>query len=180
MRLGIADHLGWAAAVTTTADHQVVDRRRIALVEPGVPNMPIHHDSKTLDVAATEALVARVRDSAKRATEAALDALAASLPAPIWSVAIRRWPADFPTEVAIQRVSPHEAWADGVMYRQVLAEVARARGWEVRLYDAKTVEAQDIAALGERADAVLRGPRARLGPPLGKDQRVALAATVVA
>ena len=50
----------------------------------------------------------------------------------------------------------------------------------MRLYDAKTVEAQDIAALGERADAVLRGPRARLGPPWGKDQRVALAATVVA
>ena len=30
MRLGLADHVGWAIAVTATAGHQVVDRRRIA------------------------------------------------------------------------------------------------------------------------------------------------------
>jgi hypothetical protein len=29
MRLGIADHLGWAVAVTASSDHEVVDRRRI-------------------------------------------------------------------------------------------------------------------------------------------------------
>ena len=29
MRIGIADHLGWAVAVTASADHEVVDRRRI-------------------------------------------------------------------------------------------------------------------------------------------------------
>ena len=29
MRLGIADHFGWAIAVTASADHKVVDRRRI-------------------------------------------------------------------------------------------------------------------------------------------------------
>jgi hypothetical protein len=34
--------------------------------------------------------------------------------------------------------------------------------------------------LGERADEVLRRPRAALGPPWAKDHRVALAATVVA
>jgi hypothetical protein len=33
--------------------------------------------------------------------------------------------------------------------------------------------------LGERTDDVLRGPRARLGPPWTKDHRVALAATIV-
>ena len=36
MRVAIADHLGWAIAVTASADHEVVDRRRIELVEPGV------------------------------------------------------------------------------------------------------------------------------------------------
>jgi hypothetical protein len=29
MRVAIADHLGWAIAVTASADHEVVDRRRI-------------------------------------------------------------------------------------------------------------------------------------------------------
>ena len=32
VRLGIADHLGWADAVTASADHAVVDRRRVELI----------------------------------------------------------------------------------------------------------------------------------------------------
>jgi len=66
------------------------------------------------------------------------------------------------------------------MYRELLAELARARGWEVHCYDAKHVEAQAAELLGERAEEVLRGPRAVLGPPWTRDHRVALAATVVA
>ena len=48
------------------------------------------------------------------------------------------WPADFPDDIAVQRRSPYEARADAIMYRQVLAELAHARGWEVHFYDAKT------------------------------------------
>ena len=44
VRLGIAHHLGWAVAVTASPDYQVVDRRRIELIEPGRPTAPIHHD----------------------------------------------------------------------------------------------------------------------------------------
>jgi hypothetical protein len=66
------------------------------------------------------------------------------------------------------------------MYREVLAELARARGWAVHLYDAKDVEGQAGDVLGERADEVLRGPRATLGPPWARDHRMALAATVMA
>jgi hypothetical protein len=39
--VGIVDHLGWAVAVTASADHEVVDRRRIELIEPGVTAAPI-------------------------------------------------------------------------------------------------------------------------------------------
>ena len=80
MRLGIADHLGWAIAVTATAEHEVVDRRRIVLVEPGVSPAPIHYESRRLDVAATAALVAEVRASVVRATSAADDARCGSPP----------------------------------------------------------------------------------------------------
>jgi hypothetical protein len=66
------------------------------------------------------------------------------------------------------------------MYRQVLAEVARARGWFVHLFDAKRVEDQAARILAERADEVLYGPRVALGPPWAKDHRMALAATIVA
>jgi hypothetical protein len=180
VRLGIADHLGWAVAVTAAVDHSVVDRRRIELVEPGVSAAPIHYESGRLDVAATAALVAAVQASVMRACAAALDDLAGALPAPVVSISLRRWPADFPDDIAVQRRAPHEARADAIMYRRLLAELARARGWEVHRYDAKHVEAQAADLLGARADQVLRGPRATLGPPWTKDHRAALAATVVA
>jgi hypothetical protein len=180
VRLGVADHLGWAVAVTAAADHSVVDRRRIELVEPGVSAAPIHYESARLDVAATAALVAAVRASVVRACSAALDDLAGALPAPVASISLRLWPLDFPDDIAVQRRAPYEARADAIMYRHVLAEAARARGWEVHCYDAKHVEAQAADVLGERAAEIIRGPRATLGPPWTKDHRVALAATVVA
>jgi hypothetical protein len=180
VRLGIAHHLGWAVAVTASDDHVVVDRRRIELVEPGVPTAPIHHEGKPLDDDAAALLVAQVRASAVRATSAALDELAAAVPGPIVSMSLRAWPPDFPADIVVQRRVPYEARADSVMYRQVLAEVANARGWDVHLFDAKAVEAQAAARLGDRADEVLLGPRTSLGPPWAKDHRMALAATIVA
>ena len=144
-----------------------------------MPTAPIHHEGKPLDDAAAAALVAKVRASATRATSASLDELATAVTKPIVSMSLRAWPVDFP-EIAVLRRAPYEARADSVMYRQVLAECARARGWDVHLYDAKDVESQAVSVLGERADAVLRGARATLGPPWGKDYRMALAATIMA
>jgi hypothetical protein len=180
LRLGLADHFGWAVAVTASADHEVVDRRRIELVEPGVTPAPIHYDSARLDVAETAALVTTVRTSVARATSAAFDELAGALAGSIASISLRAWPADFPADIEVQRRPPYEARADAVMYRQVVSEVARARGWEVRVYDAKDVVAQAMALLGERAEDVLWGPRTTLGPPWAKDHRTALAAAIVA
>jgi hypothetical protein len=180
VRLGIADHLGWAVAVTASADHEVVDRRRIELIEPGISAAPIHYTRGRLDVAATAALVARVRASVVRAASAALDDIAAALPAPLVSISLRAWPPDFPDDIAVQRRAPYEARADAIMYRQVLSELAHARGWEVHLYDAKAVVSQAVGMLAERADEVLHGPRATMGAPWAKDHRVALAATIVA
>jgi hypothetical protein len=180
MRLGIAHHLGWAVAVTASADHRVVDRRRIELVELGMASAPIHHEGKPLDDAATAVLVAEVRASAIRATSASLDELAAVVSAPIISMSLRAWPPEFPTDVATQRHAPYESHADSIMYRQVLADLARERGWAVHLFDAKQVERQAATLLGARADDVLRGPRLTLGAPWAQDHRMALAATVLA
>ena len=60
------------------------------------------------------------------------------------------------------------------------AELAAEREWDVHRYDAKLVEQQAIGILGDRADGVLRGLRARLGPPWTKDHQIALSATIVA
>lgn len=189
MRIGIAHHLGWAVAVTATDDHEVVDRRRIELVEPGLPAAPVHHEGGPHELHRTgppltdeelAALVERVRASSSRVAGAELDALAADLGAPVSSISLRAWPADFPTDVAIQRVAPHESQADSVMYRSVLAELARARGWQVCTFDAASVEEEAAIVIGSDADEVLRAPRSVLGPPWAKDHRMAFAATIVA
>jgi hypothetical protein len=179
VRLGIADHLGWAIAVTASADYEVVDRRRIELGEPGMSAAPVHYDRHRLDVDDISALVTNVRASVVRATSAALDHIAAALPEPVVSISLRVWPPDFPDDIVVQLRSPYEARADAIMYRQVLADLAHARGWKVHLYDAKQVETQAVGILADRADEVLQGPRATLGPPWTKDHRIALAATIV-
>ncbi len=180
VHLGLADHFGWAVAVTASGDHVVVDRRRIELVEPGVTAAPIHYDRGRLDEAGAAELVATVRASVARAASAALDQLATALPARIRSLSLRAWTLDFPQDIAVQRRVPYESRADAIMYRQELAELAHARGWEVHVYDARAVVGQASRILGLRAQEVLEGPRARLGPPWTKDHRVALAAAIVA
>lgn len=189
MRLGIAHHFGWAVAITASADHKVVDRRRIELIERDVPAAPIHHvggphllhrPAVPLDDDDLAALVAYVRASVVRTASAALDELATALPEPIVSISLRAWPADFPKDIAVQRRVPYESRADSVMYCQVLAEIARERGWAVHLYNSKDVEDEAVRVLAERADEVLHGPRATLGAPWSKDHRMALAATIVA
>lgn len=188
VRLGVAHHLGWAIVVAASADHRVVDRRRIELIETGLPSAPIHHEGgahpqhrsgELLDDLALAGLVARVRASAVRVASAELNALGAATASPIVSISLRAWPADFPTDIPTLRRVPYEATADSVMYREVLAELAEARGWVVHHFDAARVERAAAEVLGARAGEVLHGPRAVLGPPWSKDHRVALAATVV-
>jgi hypothetical protein len=187
VRLGIAHHYGWAVAVTASADHEVVDRRRIELLGPGLPAAPIHHEGGThpmhasgpvLDDDGLAELVRTVRSAVATTAAASLDELAAALPKPITTICLRAWPDEFPEDIRVLRRPPYESRADSVMYSTVLAELARARGWNVATYEAKTVEAEAVRLLGDRAEEVLHGPRAKLGPPWSKDHRLALAATI--
>ncbi|MEZ5229379.1 MAG: hypothetical protein R2710_22785 [Acidimicrobiales bacterium] len=189
MRVGVAHHLGWAVLVTATDDHVVIDRRRVDLVADDLPVAPIHHrggahamhaDGPPLDDDELGQLVAIVTASVEACAAAALDSLADSLQAPIRSISLRAWPEGFPTTIAGQRAVPYESQADSVMYRRVLADAAHRRGWSVHQFDGKKVESTARLLLGARADDVLLGPRALLGPPWNADHRMALAATVVA
>lgn len=189
LHLGVVDHLGWAIVVAASPDATVVDRRRIELIEPGLPAAPVHHlgglhelhrTGEPLSDDELRAVIATVRASAAAVIGQGLDQLGLDLQRPIASLSLRSWPDDFPTDLPTQRRAPWEARADPVMYRTALAEAARTRGWRIRTFETKAIEADALRALGRTDDEILRLPRAALGPPWTKDHRVALAATVAA
>jgi hypothetical protein len=173
---GISDHAGWAVVVCV-ANGEAIGRRRIELLESGLPNMPYHHDAQGLPPDEAEALVARIRQSAALYAANAL----AAFPATVRAIAIRKRPL-LPTTIAA-RIADYWAQtrADGVMYRDVLAEAAQARGWSVVEYETKTVLQEAAQALG-LADIAPRLDKMgkALGPPWQKDHRLAAAAAIVA
>jgi hypothetical protein len=180
MRVGIAHHLGWAVAVTASKDGFVVDRRRLSLIEAGLPPAPYEHEVPRLTDDAAEVLLAEIRGAVARATARALAELAAAVDLPIVSISLRAWAPDFPDDLPTLRRAPYSAMADSVLYRQHIAEAAVSRGWSVHLYDASAVEHQLAVVVGARAHEVLHGPRQRLGPPWTKEHRTALAAALFA
>ena len=106
--------------------------------------------------------------------------LANDLGQQVVSMSIRALPSKFPDDIATRRRAPYESGADAIMYRRVLAGLARSRSWNLHFYNAKTVLSEAELLLGSRTAEVLHGPRLHLGPPWTKDHRVALAATVTA
>ena len=188
MRLGVAHHLGWAVVVSANANHEVVDRRRIELIEPGLPAAPIHHEggahalhrsSEPPDDETLASLVADVRASALRAATREFNSLQETLPDAIQSMSLRSWPQDFPDGIAVMRRIPYESQADSVMYRQLLAELGLGCGWTIHHYNDKNVEKEAGRILGGLVYQVLYGPSEALGPPWSKDHRIALVATIV-
>ena len=181
MRIGIAHHLGWAVAVTASAGHVVVDRRRIELIEPGRPAAPVEHEARPLDDDAAARLVAAVRASALRATSASLDQLAASLPEPVLSMSLRAWPLDFPDDIAVQRRPPYAVPGRlGHVLPGARGVRARRAAGRCTSTPRRDVEAQAARILGERAGDVLARPAGDAGAAVTKDHRMALAATIVA
>jgi hypothetical protein len=179
--VGVADHAGSAILITVASDGTFLDRRRVELVERGVPVMPHHHDAQGLPIDEGVALVERVRRSARACASARLEELARSLSIESAVIALRVCPT-LPGTVA-ERISEYRAQcvADWVMYRQVLAQAAQRRGWGVHWYDAKRVMSDTASALGRgRFDDLLAKTGAALGPPWQKDQRIAMAAGIAA
>lgn len=168
--VGISDHGGWAVLVTATGDGTLLDRRRVELVDEDLPKIPHHSEGQRLPIDEALALVERVRASAEQHAKLALDAVASTLPGCIVGVALRECP-PLPPTIA-ERITDYRAKnvADWVMYRRALAAAAEARGWPVHWYDAKKV--CDLDANLEL--------RKSIGPPWGKDHKVAMAAAIAA
>ena len=192
--VGVAEQANRAVLVTVAPRGELLDRRRIDLTERGMPTHPHHHEgswavgrylktpgARALSLADAVALVERVRVAAARGARESLEALAATVPVPIASIAIRVCPQLPPTTE--ERIADNRAAnvADSVMYREVLATSAEARGWSVYWYDRERVFRDAEAALsGEDIHAFLHAMGRSIGPPWQAKQKLAAAAALAA
>jgi hypothetical protein len=191
--VGVAEHGNSAVLVTVSSGGDLLDRRRIDLTR-GLPTHPYHHEgswavgryrdspwARPISLPDAVALVERVRESAARGARESLEALAATVPAPIASIAIRVCPELPPTTE--ERIADSRAAnvADSVMYREALAAAADARGWSVHWYDRERVFREAAAALGsEEVDAFLQAMGRSIGPPWQAKHKLAAAAALAA
>lgn len=178
--IGVSDHGGWAVLVTVGPDGSLLDRRRVELVDEGLPKIPHHSEGQRLPLEAAVALVERVRVSAERHAILALDAVTMVVPR-ILGVVLRNCP-PLPPTIA-ERIEDYRAQnvADWVMYRKALASAAETRGWPIYWYDAKKVLNEASQAMHvENLDAHFAEVRSSFGPPWGKDYKIAMAAAIAA
>ncbi len=185
--LGVADHNGWAVCVTVAASRGVpvvVDRRRIDLIEPGVPSQPYHHETVGMPLPEAETLVVRVRESVMRTTVARLTDLRKELESySIVTMTIRNPPLSY---VPVTVAQAHESYpvmcrADGMMYHDALCTAARRLSIAVELDDRGDAIVRAADRLGVSVEALerfLRTTGESLGPPWQKEHRLAAAAAI--
>ena len=179
--IGVSDHGGWAVLVTADGNGALLDRRRVELVDEGLPKIPHHSEGQMLPLDEAVKLVERVRASAERHAKLVLDTVAVAVRERILGVALRQCP-ELPPTIA-ERITNYRARnvADWVMYRKALAAAAEARGWPVHWYDSRQVHAMASKALGvENLDAHFLQLRRSVGAPWGQDHKTAMAAAIAA
>ena len=184
--VGVADHNGWAILVTAAevnGEPSVVDRRRVSLIEKGVPSQPYHHETLALGDAESERLLRKVRQSIAACTALAFDHLTADL----WpryrvvSITIRQPPLDhLPATVGEVHRSYHVLCrADGMLYHSAICAAAGQRDWELVLHRrgeelAKAAEA--LQASTHDVERYVNDLRQTLMPPWTAEYRNAFAA----
>jgi hypothetical protein len=191
--VGVAEEGKAAVLVTVARGGELIDRRRIELTEGGLSSHPHHHEGSwavgrylttpgacAISLADAVAVVERVRASAARGAREGLEALAAAVPVPIASIAIRVCPELPPTIGETIADNRAQTVADSVMYRQALAAAAEARGWAVHWYDRARVMEDAAAALGGGEDiaAFLQAMGRAVGPPWQAKHKLAAAAAL--
>jgi len=185
-----AEHAGWAYTICVAVSGKVpavIDRRRIALIDPGLPTMPYHHESLAMGEDEANALIARVRRSIAARTSTALQRIVTDL-APTHAVvalAIRDSPfAELPESVAAVRASYRlQCAADGMLYQIALGRAARQAGLAVyvcRRNEETSLAAKQLNVTPAEIEAFITVTGRPSGPPWTQEHRRAFAAGMAA
>jgi len=181
--VGVSEHNGWAIFVCVSAEKGravIVDRRRVQLIDAGLPRQPYHHEATQLDLAQAEKLIGRVEDSAaanalKRVEELQRDIAVGYR---LTAITIREDPTRPLPKTVAEILSHHPSMhaAEGVLYRHALRGAGKNAGIEVESYPRKNAMAHFAGRLEtdeESLNDLLKKMRKSLGPPWQKDHKVA-------
>ena len=183
--VGAAGHYARAELVTLALEDAVpvfLDRRRIELIDNGLPSAPYHHEALEMDIGVAIDLVNRVRRSVAAHARAAISTVLATYRAQVLILPASPFDSlpDSLEEVLNSRSLTLAA--DGMLYRESLAEAAAELGMEVRRYPRKTdptilaAEAMGVAVPQVTATIAQFGRLA--GTPWRKDHKMAAAAAL--
>jgi hypothetical protein len=185
-----AEHAGWAHMICVAAPGNVpavIERRRVALIDPDLPTLPYHHESLAMSEHEANALIARVRRSIAARTSVAMRRIVTEL-APTYAVvilAIREPPfAGLPKSIAAVRASYRlQCAADGMLYQMALCRAAQQLDLDVHLCrrgeETSRAAEQLDATPGEIDEFITRTGRP-VGPPWTREHRRAFAAGIAA
>ncbi len=172
--LGVAPHNGWAVFVTVALNGNqptILDRRRVELLDPAMPNQPYHHETVGMPPKEGEHLVKHVRTSAILCAERALRQLQSEYP--IQAIGLRQPPLpQSPTTVA----EAHNNYrifsrADSMIYHDALITAAAKLALPVTLVPARTQHS---------LDKWIADQRTVLGAPWQQDHKDATARALIA
>ena len=186
--ISVADHTGWAHLICVTARGGrpvVVERRRVTLIEPGLPTQPYEHDTRAMREDDAQALIARVRRSIAACTTLALERVVSELAPACGAVALAIRKPPFPRIPSSVR-AVHDSYpllcsADGMLYQDALCRAAKRHGLEVRLFQrGEEVElaAKSIGVEPDDIEEFVARAGRPAGPPWTQEHRRAYAAGI--
>jgi hypothetical protein len=178
--IGLSVHTGWAACCVVSGDVRAPEILARELIEMlGDQDRFVFHVAAKLKPADAERGVTRVREDAVRAATSALDLLIGRMRGqgrPIARCAIVARQGAMPALEEVVKAHPRIHTAEGVFFRDVLRDAAESHRLATQVFppkelDALAAKAMTIpsAQLAKLLDRAGKG----LGPPWGKDQRMA-------
>jgi hypothetical protein len=184
--IGASDHYARAELVTLAARDGapvLLDRRRVALIDERLPMAPYHHEALEMELSAAIELVNRVRRSVQEHADAAIAPLVEEHGAGALVLSaspFRRLP-DALEEVLRSRALTNAA--DGMLYREALADAGARAGLEVhrlqRRSDPAVLAARELGVDRVDVTAMVAELGRLVGPPWQKDHKWATAAALI-
>lgn len=184
--VGVADHSGWAFLISVAMVNgkpALIDRRRVELIEAGIPTQPYHHETLTLKAAAAEQLLRVVKQSIAACTAAAFDRLSTDLLPryQVSAIAIREPTLALAPETVAEAHRSYNTMcrADGMLYHAAICAVAGQRGWKLMFHRRGEELARAADALQARTSEVERFVNGlKQTPPWTAEHRSAFAAAI--